>query len=131
MLWSCAPSSTERPRRLQWSNPWVITSTTLAPVFLVAFVVVEAKYAVEPILPLKILGRRTPLFVLLVTIFVAVANFAMMYHIPLFFLAIEGTTAGEAGAHLLPTSAANVVGGLVAGWVSAKGAAPILLLTLS
>lgn len=41
----------------------------------------------------------------------------MMYHLPIFFLAIKGATAGEAGAHLLPTSIGNVIGGFVAGFV--------------
>ncbi|ORY92960.1 vacuolar amino acid permease [Leucosporidium creatinivorum] len=103
--------------RLPWMNPWLIASTALAPIFLIAFILVEANYALEPILPLKILTRRTPLFVLFVTVFVAVCNFGIAYHLPIFFLAVEGTTAGEAGAHLLPTSIANIVGGFAAGWV--------------
>ncbi|ORY86742.1 major facilitator superfamily domain-containing protein [Leucosporidium creatinivorum] len=103
--------------QLPWSNPWVILSTAIAPVFVVAFVVVEAKFAVEPILPLKLLSQRTPFFAMAVTIFVAVCNFGIMYHLPIFFLAIKGATAGEAGAHLLPTSIGNVIGGFIAGFV--------------
>lgn len=61
------------------------------------------------------LFQRTALFVMLITVCVAVCNFGIMYSLPMFFLAIKGSTAGEAGAHILPTSIANVVGGMTAG----------------
>lgn len=105
---------------LPWSNPWVITTTAAAPVFLAAFAYVEARVAVEPILPFRLIARRTPLFGNLLTIFVAVANFGLMYSFPLFFLAVEGKTSREAGAHLLPNSVGHVTGGLLAGLVLFK-----------
>ncbi|GAA6007174.1 hypothetical protein JCM10207_001533 [Rhodosporidiobolus poonsookiae] len=105
---------------LPWSHPLVITACVLSPVFFVLFLVNEGFWAKEPILPYRILRQRTPLFVMLVTIFVAICNFGVMYHLPIFFLAIEGKTASEAGAHLLPTSLGNVVGGVIAGVVIHK-----------
>ncbi|GAA5864308.1 hypothetical protein JCM8547_005781 [Rhodosporidiobolus lusitaniae] len=103
-----------------WSDQLVIAACVVAPIFLVLFLVNEALWAKEPILPYRILSRRTPMLVMLVTIFVAVCNFGVMYSLPLFFLAIEGKTAGEAGSHLLPTSIGNVVGGVVAGTIIHK-----------
>ncbi|GAA6041495.1 hypothetical protein JCM8097_001905 [Rhodosporidiobolus ruineniae] len=105
---------------LPWSHPLVIAACVVSPVFLVLFLVNEGFWAEEPILPYRILRQRTPLFVMLVTISVAVCNFGVMYHLPIFFLAIEGKTAGEAGAHLLPTSIGNVVGGFAAGFIVHK-----------
>jgi predicted MFS family arabinose efflux permease len=56
------------------------------------------------------------MFVMLVTIFVAVSNFGLMYTVPIFFRAIDGTSASTAGSHLLPTSVGNVIGGFAAGF---------------
>ncbi|BGP19085.1 hypothetical protein JCM10213v2_007172 [Rhodosporidiobolus nylandii] len=105
---------------LPWNHPLVITALILAPLFLIIFLVNEGLWAKEPILPYRILRQRTPLSVMLVTVFVAVCNFGVMYHLPIWFLALEGKTAGEAGAHLLPTSLGNVVGGFVAGVIIHK-----------
>lgn len=70
------------------------------------------------VLPFRILRRRTPLCVMLVTVFVAVCNFGVLYSLPVWFLTqFDGVTAGQAGAHLFPTSIGNVVGGFVAGVV--------------
>jgi hypothetical protein len=41
-----------------------------------------------------------------------------MYHLPLFFITVKGTTAAEAGAHLMPTSFGQVIGSAVGGFVS-------------
>jgi hypothetical protein len=69
------------------------------------------------VLPFRILGQRTPLKVMLIVILVALTNFATMFSYPMYFLAVEGKTAAEAGAHLVPTAASNVLGGFVAGYV--------------
>ncbi|GAA5825920.1 hypothetical protein JCM11251_000053 [Rhodosporidiobolus azoricus] len=105
---------------LPWSNPTVITTLVLGPLFLVIFLVNEGLWAKEPILPYRILRQFKPFMCMLVTIFVAVCNFGVMYSLPLFFLAIEGKTASEAGAHLLPTSIGNVIGGFAAGLIIHK-----------
>ncbi|GAA5995861.1 uncharacterized protein JCM10292_004793 [Rhodotorula paludigena] len=101
---------------LPWSHPLVIACLVVAPAFLALFLVNEGFWAKEPILPFRILRRRTPLCVMLVTVFVAVCNFGVLYSLPVWFLTqFDGVTAGQAGAHLFPTSIGNVVGGFVAG----------------
>lgn len=52
------------------------------PVFFVAFIYVELKVAVKPVLPLSLLQRRTPLCVGVIAALVAIVNFNMMYHLP-------------------------------------------------
>ncbi|KAL8276147.1 hypothetical protein RQP46_011441 [Phenoliferia psychrophenolica] len=46
--------------------------------FIGLFIFVEAKVSKEPVLPFRILARRTPFFVCLVTIGVAVCNFGVV-----------------------------------------------------
>lgn len=88
--------------RLPWSSGWVIASTAVAPIAFVVFILVEAKVAAHPILQFRLLSRRTPFFSNLLTVFVAISNFGTIYTLPLFFIAVEGATAKEAGAHLIP-----------------------------
>ncbi|KAM0786790.1 hypothetical protein ACM66B_002224 [Microbotryomycetes sp. NB124-2] len=103
-----------------WTDGAVITSTVFALTALVAFILVEAFYSPEPILPLSMFKRRIPFFVMANTLTVAVCNFAMMYNLPLYFLTVESTSASEAGGHLLFNSAGNAVGGFIAGVVLHK-----------
>ncbi|KAK4052701.1 hypothetical protein OIV83_001988 [Microbotryomycetes sp. JL201] len=98
-----------------WSDVRVLASTAVAAVAFVAFFVVEAFYATEPILPLAVFKRRIPFFTMMTTLSVAICNFAVMYNLPLYFLTVEGTSASEAGEHLLFNSAGNAVGGIAAG----------------
>ncbi|GAA6050419.1 hypothetical protein JCM3770_004029 [Rhodotorula araucariae] len=103
---------------LPWSHPLIISTLVISPTFLALFLVNEGFWAKEPILPFRILNQRTPFFIMLVTIFVAVCNFGAMYTLPIVFLTqFDDVTAGQAGAHLFPTSVGNVVGGFVAGVV--------------
>ncbi|KAK4057508.1 hypothetical protein OIO90_001577 [Microbotryomycetes sp. JL221] len=116
---SCAAALTSLSLRntqnFPWSHPLVIVLTVTAVIAIIAFFVVEARVAQEPILPLGIFKRRIPLFVMVTTFTVAVCNFAMMYNLPLYFLTVEGTSASEAGEHLLFNSIGNAVGGFAAG----------------
>lgn len=84
---------------------------------------------------MTMLTERTPVLVLALTTFVAIANFGVvrhhapvlakkavlilrfqqMYSLPLWFIAVKGSSAGEAGSHLIPTSISGVVGGVAAG----------------
>jgi hypothetical protein len=50
-----------------WSHPLILTIIPLSLVFAIIFLVVEGRYATEPILPLKLLTHRTPLATALVT----------------------------------------------------------------
>jgi hypothetical protein len=51
-------------------------------VFFVAFVYVELRVAVKPVLPLSLLSRRTPLCVGIIAGAIAIVNFNMIYHLP-------------------------------------------------
>ncbi|GAA5836626.1 hypothetical protein JCM9279_000448 [Rhodotorula babjevae] len=101
-----------------WSDPLVAAALVVSPSFLGLFLVNEAYWATEPILPFRTLKQRTPRLVMLVTLGVAVGNFGVIYSLPLWFLTqFDSISAGQAGAHLFPTSIGNVCGGLVAGFI--------------
>ncbi|KAJ7044136.1 MFS general substrate transporter [Mycena alexandri] len=90
----------------------LVTGTVLGCLFLV----VELKFAREPILPLGMLKRRTPFFVALNNFLIAVLSFSTVYNIPLYFTAARLRTSANAGAHLIPNSVCVAIGSLFAGW---------------
>jgi len=55
---------------LPWTHPLVLTMLPLAALFFILFLVVEGKFAKQPILPLYLLSNRTPLVAALVFSFV-------------------------------------------------------------
>ncbi|KAJ7784551.1 MFS general substrate transporter [Mycena metata] len=90
----------------------LVTGTVLGCLFLV----VELKFAREPILPLGMLKRRTPFFVALNNFLIAVLSFSIVYNTPLYFTAARLRSSTNAGAHLIPYSVWVAVGSMLAGW---------------
>jgi MFS family permease len=82
----------------------------------VAFLFIESKVA-QPILPLSLLGRRTPLAVALSSLTVAMNQFSILYNIPLFFSTVKLASAGVAGMHILPYSGLIGAGSVMVGWL--------------
>ena len=64
---------------LPWSDIAVWLPLILAVVGLVAFALVEAFLAAEPILPLRLLSQRSPLAILLANFFTSAAAFTTLY----------------------------------------------------
>ncbi|KAJ7071800.1 MFS general substrate transporter [Mycena belliarum] len=84
------------------------------------FVSIESKFAIEPVMPIIMLKRRTPGFVALNNFVLAVLTFSTTYNTPLYFTAARLRTATNAGAHLIPNSVAVSIGSLFAGWYMRK-----------
>jgi hypothetical protein len=59
---------------LPWSHPFVLTVLPLSGAAFIAFLIVEGKFAKEPIMPLYLLSHRTPLAAALVPLYNGVAN---------------------------------------------------------
>lgn len=102
---------------LKWSSSTVIGLLVSSAVFAVAFVYAEARWAPEPVMPLRLLAMRTPLAVALSNFFVSCNAFSMLYNVPLYFSAVRLNSASEAGLHLLPNAIAVSCGSVFAGWM--------------
>ncbi|KAJ6500834.1 MFS general substrate transporter [Mycena sanguinolenta] len=103
-----------------WDDPRVWVLLTTAAGLTCIFVVVELKFAAEPIMPIAILQRRTPGFVALNNFLIAVLSFSTLYNTPLYFTAARLRTSANAGAHLIPNSVFVAIGSLLAGWYMRK-----------
>ncbi|QKX53239.1 uncharacterized protein TRUGW13939_00315 [Talaromyces rugulosus] len=98
--------------RLEWLLGCLIVSSVATSLF----VVIELRWAKEPIFPIRLLSSRTVVFSYLITFFQTSAQLGMMYSVPLFFRLVDNASASVAGAHLFPAIAGVTVAGLAGGF---------------
>ncbi|KAH9853757.1 MFS general substrate transporter [Lenzites betulinus] len=109
--------SLKSTEELPWSHPLIYGLLLGSVVSGVAFIWVETCYSPYPVMPMRLVRQRTPLFVSLSNFFGSVAAFSMIYNVPLYFSAVRLNTSTDAGFHLLPHSVAISTGSVFAGWV--------------
>lgn len=103
-----------------WSDPLIAGLLTTFVVFTAVFIYIEGWVALNPVLPLSLLARRTPASVALSNLTMAMCMFSLLYNVPLFFTAVRLQSSTTAGAHLLPYTAFIGLGSLLVGWVMRK-----------
>jgi len=101
----------------RWSDPFIWGLLVASAIMTIVFILVEGFYSPEPILPLRMLVRRTPSAVALSSLFMVINQFSILYNIPLFFSAVRLDSSSVAGAHVLPYSIMIGVGSLLIGWI--------------
>jgi MFS family permease len=99
-----------------WTHPFVLTVLPLAAVCMLVFVYVEDQMASEPIIPVRLLLRRTVWAACFTNIFSTMSMFIIYFYVP-FFLQIKGNSATQAGLRLVPQAVAISLGSINAGLV--------------
>ncbi|KAL8669469.1 MAG: hypothetical protein Q9168_005942 [Polycauliona sp. 1 TL-2023] len=117
-------------QKLPWTHPTVWILFALGCLFSIAFALVEAYVAPEPIFPLRLLVHRDVISAYLPNVLLTAAQFAVMYTIPLYFQITARATITNAGAHLFPAVCGNAIGGLVSGFVIRRTASYKTLTTI-
>ncbi|PAV20724.1 MFS general substrate transporter [Pyrrhoderma noxium] len=112
--------SLKSTEELPWSHPLIWGLFVASVVFGIAFVYVETHVAPYPVMPMRLITRRTPLFVSLSNFFGSVGAFSIIYNVPLYFSAVRLASSQNAGLHLLPHSVAISTGSVFAGWMMRK-----------
>ena len=103
-----------------WASAQIIGLFVAGAVLLIAFVFVERR-AEEPVIPLRLF--RSSVFTLsnIANLLVGMLMFGVMFYAPVYAQGVQGMTAGESGAVLVPMSAAMIfvsigVGMLITRW---------------
>ncbi|ORX71699.1 MFS general substrate transporter [Basidiobolus meristosporus CBS 931.73] len=100
-----------------WTSPKIIALYCVSGVLLIAFIVVEYRFAAEPIVPCRLFSMRTPLFTFITMFFFGMAFFGLIYYIPLYFQIVRGDSATTSGLEMLPmmlsVSALSIISGLI------------------
>ncbi|KAH9844047.1 vacuolar amino acid permease [Rhodofomes roseus] len=108
--------SLKSTEELGWSHPLIWGLLLASVIWCILFVLVETHWSPYPVMPMRLVKQRTPLFVSLACFFGSVAAFSALYNVPLYFSAVRLDSSTDAGLHLLPHSVAISTGSVFAGW---------------
>ncbi|KAK9767376.1 hypothetical protein K7432_002911 [Basidiobolus ranarum] len=99
-----------------WNSAKIIALYCVSGVLLIAFVIVEYRFAAEPIVPCRLFAMRTPLFTFITMFFFGMGFFGLIYYIPLYFQIVRGDSATTSGLEMLPmmlsVSMCSIISGL-------------------
>ncbi|KAG2176966.1 hypothetical protein INT43_007620, partial [Umbelopsis isabellina] len=102
-----------------WNSPFVISLFCVGGVLLVCLILVESKYAKEPLLPGKLLRRRTPLAICIVQFFFGMNFFGgAIYYTPIYFQVARGDSPTSSGLEMLPMILGLVVTSISSGLIA-------------
>ncbi|KIK65443.1 hypothetical protein GYMLUDRAFT_70555 [Collybiopsis luxurians FD-317 M1] len=109
--------SLKTTEEMPWSHPWIWGLFTASTLCGASFLLVEKYVSPYPVMPLRLITRRTPLAVSMSNFFGSMAAFSTLYNIPLYFTAVRLYSTAQSGLHLLPHSVAISTGSVFAGWM--------------
>ncbi|KAL5613115.1 hypothetical protein FOVSG1_002178 [Fusarium oxysporum f. sp. vasinfectum] len=104
-------------QKIPWSHPLVPILAAAGVILSVAFVLVESRWAKEPIFPLRLLRSGDVTKTYLIAFGQAAAQLGMMYTVPIYFQVTQRVSSTVAGAHLFPAVIGNTVGGIATGLI--------------
>ena len=113
----CLLLGLDRGSNVSWSSPAAIVPLALLPVFFGMFILVEARFAAEPIVPGYVVFNRTVISVYICNFFLYSAWTSLIFYIPLFYQAVDGVTSSQAGTRILPAIIPGVLGTLIGGFI--------------
>lgn len=98
------------------TNSWLLPVLALpfAAGFLALFIVIEYRYAKEPIIPLKLLRNRTLIAAYLAAFFGSMMFYTLMFYVPI-YLQLKGASTSKTGLQLIPESVGGGLGPFAAG----------------
>nr|RBQ97416.1 hypothetical protein FVER53263_20670 [Fusarium verticillioides] len=99
-----------------WTHPLVLVSLSLSVAAATVFVLVESRWATEPIIPMHLLLDQTVLAACLMNCLVTMILFMATYFVPVFFQ-VNGYSTTAAGLRLLPQSVGTALSSLTCGFV--------------
>ncbi|KAK4690379.1 hypothetical protein P7C71_g6395, partial [Lecanoromycetidae sp. Uapishka_2] len=98
-----------------WSDDVTIVCLCLTFPLFALFLFVEFKVAAEPFAPRRIIFERSLVACYFCNFFSFAGWLAVLFYLPLFFQAVDGLSASQAGVRLLPGIVAGVSGSLFGG----------------
>ncbi|KAI7885738.1 MFS general substrate transporter [Lichtheimia hyalospora FSU 10163] len=103
-----------------WKSAAVIVPFVLVGVLVALLVVVEVKYAREPLLPPRLFKNRSVVSVLISNVFFGLTFFAAVYYLPIYFQIVRGDSAMWSGIRLIPMQMMICVFSTAAGFSISK-----------
>ena len=103
-----------------WTSPQTIISLAAAVLLLAAFVVIEARFASQPLVPLRIFESRLLTGANVLVLLLGAAMFAMWYFVSLYLQQVLGYSPIKAGLAFLPMTICIAAGSMRAASIVAR-----------
>ncbi|KAF9974255.1 hypothetical protein BGZ73_002400 [Actinomortierella ambigua] len=103
-----------------WNSIQVITPYCVGAVILLAFLYIEHKVALEPILPFRLFRNRTVVATNLTSFFMGGAFMGIIFYCPLYYQMVRGDTATTSGLKLIPMVFGLLIVSTVTGFATSK-----------
>ncbi|KAL8869614.1 MAG: hypothetical protein Q9174_004143 [Haloplaca sp. 1 TL-2023] len=110
----------DRGSNVSWSLPITIASLSISFPLFILFLLVEQRFAAEPLAPGRIIWDRGLVACYFCNFFGFAGYLSVLFYLPLFFQAVDGFTATQASVRLLPSIVSGVSGSLFGGLVMQK-----------
>ncbi|KAH0829722.1 hypothetical protein AYO21_10627 [Fonsecaea monophora] len=98
-----------------WNHPLVLTTLPLSAVLLIAFLVIEEKWAAEPLILVRLFLNRTVTAACVSNWFEMMSLYGMFFYMPI-YLRLRGLNSSQQGSELISQGTGLLVGSLVAGF---------------
>lgn len=102
---------------LGWSHLVTVVSLSLTPFLFGLFIFVEMKVAKHPFAPGHIIFDRSLFACYLANFFGVAGQMAIIFFMPLFFQAVQGNSATQSGALLVPGMVCSVIASITGGYI--------------
>ncbi|KAJ3102662.1 hypothetical protein HDU97_000359 [Phlyctochytrium planicorne] len=101
-----------------WNSATVITLFIVGFLFLAAFIIVEGWYATNPVIPFSLFKNKHVVATFASSMFLGMGFFVLVFYTPLFYQAVQGATATQAGIKIIPLIMGVVFCSIFAGAVA-------------
>lgn len=103
-------TSLASPEVLIWPIP-------LSLIFFILFLLIESRWAREPIIPVHLFRNRSVLLSCLAGVGLMMSRWCVVFFTPVYAIAVRGWAPASAGLILVPTNAGFGSGGILVGWL--------------
>ncbi|KAI9733503.1 MAG: hypothetical protein M1818_007251 [Claussenomyces sp. TS43310] len=99
-----------------WTHPLVLVTLPLSAVVFALFIYVEAYWAKEPVIPVRLFLNRTVVAACLCNWWLTGVTYMFLFYTPIYFQ-VKGLSTTQAGIRLIPQSVGASAGSLAAGLI--------------
>ncbi|KAJ1803253.1 hypothetical protein LPJ56_007002 [Coemansia sp. RSA 2599] len=104
----------------RWDAPKVVACLVVGCVVILLFIVVEWRFAVDPVVPLRLFRMRNVASMMAASFFMGACLFTPIYYLPIYYNVVENTSSTLAGIYLLPFVVGIMITSISSGFLVMK-----------
>ncbi|KAK9459698.1 major facilitator superfamily domain-containing protein [Lipomyces oligophaga] len=100
-----------------WTSWSVFFTFFFGSILLAAFIYIELYIAREPVIPIQLLSDRSVFGASFTNWLIMMVNYAQLFYVPIYFIAIRGISPTQAGSNMIPNFLGSALGAIISGTV--------------